>query len=204
MNKLKIPTHTLLVFSLLLISACVPGESNIPAGAEILPEREVATNTTSPTGSSPTEFEEIDVEPSSTPEPQSPQPAPSSTTLPVSDPLAPTEPQATNIPSYLAAAVNNLIRHFNLTEEVIEVESVQAVEWADASLGCPLPGESYAQVITPGYLITLEALDITYTYHTDTGDRVVLCSEDGTPLLQRIPIATDERTMDGEPWMPVD
>jgi hypothetical protein len=48
-------------------------------------------------------------------------------------------------------------------------------QWSDTSLGCPQEGFMYAQVITPGYLIVLEAQGQTYEYHTDTQANVVLC-----------------------------
>jgi hypothetical protein len=47
------------------------------------------------------------------------------------------------------------------------------MEWRDASLGCPVKGMMYAQVITPGFKITLEFEEQTYSYHTDTSTRVV-------------------------------
>lgn len=34
---------------------------------------------------------------------------------------------------------------------------LEAVEFRDASLGCPQPGMAYAQVITPGYRVWLDA-----------------------------------------------
>ena len=54
---------------------------------------------------------------------------------------------------------------------------MEAVEWSDASLGCPQEGFMYAQVITPGYLIILEAQGEQYEYHTDQTTNVVLCQE---------------------------
>jgi hypothetical protein len=51
------------------------------------------------------------------------------------------------------------------------------MEWSDASLGCPQEGMMYAQVITPGYLIVLEAQGQTFEYHTDQGTNVVLCQK---------------------------
>jgi hypothetical protein len=42
------------------------------------------------------------------------------------------------------------------TDEISFVETTE-VEWPDSSLGCPQPGMDYLQVITPGYLIRLEA-----------------------------------------------
>jgi len=50
--------------------------------------------------------------------------------------------------------------------------------WSDTSLGCPRPGMFYAQVITPGYLITLEVKGEKYEYHTDL-ERIILCREEG-------------------------
>ena len=82
----------------------------------------------------------------------------------------------------------------------IRLASVDAVEWSDASLGCPQPGMMYAQVITPGYRVVLEAEGQQYTYHTDTGQYAVLCGEDGMPVFPQIPVDPDE-IQDGKPWM---
>jgi hypothetical protein len=90
-----------------------------------------------------------------------------------------------------------------LSEDEITVERVEAVEWPDASLGCPQPGMMYAQVVTPGYLVELEAEGETITVHTDTGRQVVICGDDGQPILPAIPIDPDE-VLDGKPWIPVD
>ena len=61
-----------------------------------------------------------------------------------------------------------------MPEESILVESVEAVQWPDSSLGCPQPGMLYAQVVTPGYLIVLAVEDQTYEYHADLDRLVVL------------------------------
>jgi hypothetical protein len=61
----------------------------------------------------------------------------------------------------------------------------------------------YLQVLTPGYLVVLELKDRTYDYHTDTDQRVILCSEENSPSLPAIPVNPDE-ILDGKPWMPVD
>lgn len=65
--------------------------------------------------------------------------------------------------------------------DAISVVSVEVVEWSDAALGCPMPGQAYAQVLTPGFEITLSAGGETYTYHTDMDGDMVLCGEDGQP-----------------------
>ncbi len=59
----------------------------------------------------------------------------------------------------------------------------EAVDWRDSSLGCPEPGKSYLQVITPGYRVVLQADGQTYEYHTNREDRAVLC-KGGTPASQ--------------------
>jgi hypothetical protein len=65
--------------------------------------------------------------------------------------------------------------------ETISVTNIEAVEWPDAALGCPIPGQAYAQVLTPGFEIVLSAGGETYTYHTDKEGTMVLCGEDGQP-----------------------
>ena len=54
-------------------------------------------------------------------------------------------------------ARRDLSRQLGVDLESVEVLAVEAVEWPDSSLGCPSPGMMYAQVITPGYRILLEA-----------------------------------------------
>lgn len=73
------------------------------------------------------------------------------------------------------AAQRDLAQHLGVPESAVTVRTVESVEWPDASLGCPQPGMMYAQVITPGYRIVLEAGGKTYAYHTSQ-THVVLCS----------------------------
>lgn len=56
----------------------------------------------------------------------------------------------------------------------VEVVEVKAYKWTDISLGCPTPGESYAQQEVDGYRIVLNADDQQFIFHTDF-DRVVAC-----------------------------
>ncbi|MBI4322482.1 MAG: hypothetical protein HY675_28655 [Chloroflexi bacterium] len=72
-------------------------------------------------------------------------------------------------------SVQDLAQRLGISQDQITVAKVEEVEWGDTSLGCPEPGKLYAQVIIPGYRITLSAKGQTYEYHTDTGQRVVLC-----------------------------
>lgn len=70
----------------------------------------------------------------------------------------------------------DLAQRLGLDPDEIAVERVEAVDWPDASLGCPEPGMVYAQVITPGYRITLRHGQRTYVYHA-TATRAILCPE---------------------------
>lgn len=72
-----------------------------------------------------------------------------------------------------------LSRKFGIEADDIFLFNVEAVEWPDASLGCPQTSLSYAQVVTPGYRILLEANGQVYTFHTDETDRVILCTARG-------------------------
>lgn len=62
--------------------------------------------------------------------------------------------------------------------EDIKLVEVEPVQWRDTSLGCPKPGMMYAQVITPGYRLTLEVDGQPHVYHTDGGKLVVRCEEE--------------------------
>jgi hypothetical protein len=75
-------------------------------------------------------------------------------------------------------AVQDLAQRQGVEPGAVRVLSVEAVEWPDASLGCPQPGMMYAQVITPGYRLVLEAGGQTYEYHTDQDRFAVLCEKE--------------------------
>jgi len=72
-------------------------------------------------------------------------------------------------------AKEQLAQKFSVHPDEIKVFSVLAFEWPDTGLGCPLAGMSYADVITPGYQITLELDRSNYTFHTDTKEKAILC-----------------------------
>ena len=91
-------------------------------------------------------------------------------------PPQPTIPGATPAaqPGDRALAVADLATQLNISADAITVVSVERVEWNDASLGCAKPGRMYAQVISPGYRIVLEANGQNYEYHTG-GGRIIRC-----------------------------
>ena len=68
----------------------------------------------------------------------------------------------------------------------VSLVTVETMQWRDSSLGCPREGVQYLQVITPGYLILLQAGDRQYEFHADTGTAVVLCLIDGEDALKSL------------------
>ena len=65
---------------------------------------------------------------------------------------------------------------FGINPVSVKILDVEKVDWGDASLGNPEPGMMYAQVITPGFKMSLAADGGTYIYHTSM-DRVVFVGQ---------------------------
>lgn len=66
-----------------------------------------------------------------------------------------------------------------LSVEVDKITLVKSVEklWLNAALGCPRPGQFYAQGRVPGFQIWLEVEGTEYIYNTDFNGTVILCPE---------------------------
>jgi hypothetical protein len=103
----------------------------------------------------------------------------------------------------VASSRRDLALRLSIGPESIQLVSVETKEWPDASLGCPQPGVFYTQVLSPGFLVVLEADGATYKYHTDLESYVVLCGDDGPITELRFPVEPGE-ILDGDPWVPVD
>ncbi len=56
----------------------------------------------------------------------------------------------------------------------IDVTEVRDVNWPNSCLGVEAPGIACAQVITPGFVIVINAGHGPYTFHADTNGNVVL------------------------------
>ena len=100
---------------------------------------------------------------------------------PAPSPDAPTptagEPTTGEAPSEIEAAARRL-----LAEEVGEGDytlvSSEAMDWSDASLGCPQEGYAYAQVITPGYKLVFDLAGASHAVHTNAdGSHMVICPD---------------------------
>jgi hypothetical protein len=72
-------------------------------------------------------------------------------------------------------ARQDLANELEVDAGAVTLVQVQQVDWPDSSLGCPQPGGTYLQVITPGYRIELDAQGRRYMYHTDRQTTLVRC-----------------------------
>jgi hypothetical protein len=88
------------------------------------------------------------------------------------------EPRAATAVRLLDLARRDLAGRLKIDPEAVKTTFPVPRQWPDASLGCPRPGISYAQVVTPGFVIELEAGGKSYVYHSDL-ERVVPCSDPG-------------------------
>jgi len=68
------------------------------------------------------------------------------------------------------------LERFGIRWESVKILDLEKVDWGDASLGNPEPGMMYAQVITPGFKMSLTADGDTYIFHTSM-DRVVFVGQ---------------------------
>lgn len=85
-------------------------------------------------------------------------------------------PSPAAFPGPVAAAIGVLAEKLGIPVAEVTVTAWEPVDWPDASLGCPEPGMMYAQVITPGYQVFLEARGAIHRVHTDrSGRRIIVC-----------------------------
>jgi hypothetical protein len=75
-------------------------------------------------------------------------------------------PSGKPVEELVSEARADLAERLNISQSEITTFEVESILWNDASLGCPEPKKYYAQVITPGYKITLKANGKAYYYHT--------------------------------------
>lgn len=71
-------------------------------------------------------------------------------------------------------AIDALAADLQIAKDVILVDTIQALDWPDSSIGCPKPGMAYMQVITPGHKVTLRANGQTYVVH-EAGNKAFVC-----------------------------
>ena len=77
-----------------------------------------------------------------------------------------------------SAARRLLSETFDISLHAFVLNSVVEVEWPDAALGCPVEGQSYDQIVVPGYVMIFDQDNVKYTVNTDTqGLQVTICGD---------------------------
>lgn len=113
---------------------------------------------------------------SARPVPALSSPSAAATKAPTSSAAVPVPTDGGDASGLVDRARDEVAARAGVRPEAVQVVRVEAVDWPDTSLGCPQPGMLYAQVVTPGYLIVVEASGKRYEFHTDR-QRLVLCRE---------------------------
>jgi hypothetical protein len=108
------------------------------------------------------------------------------TVVPTRTPVEEVQPPVDKESAAVARAISDLQERQGIGKDEIMVDEVISTEFPDASLGVPEPGMSYAQVITPGYVIRLRAHGETYEYRVSS-ERVALVPEAQDPAMPTLP-----------------
>ena len=94
----------------------------------------------------------------------------------------PSTPAAPNLQQLVEKAKADLAQRLSIPASEISLVEATAVVWPNASLGCPKPGMAYAEVLTPGFLIILNAGNQAYEYHAGRGTEVIYCENPMPPV----------------------
>lgn len=91
---------------------------------------------------------------------------------------------AQDTPAEIQFALDALSQQVGTTVELDDLDRWvwEGTNFNDTSLGCPQPGQTYAQVLTPGYIFTLTYQGITYDYRVSEDGTIVLLCESGQAL----------------------
>lgn len=116
-----------------------------------------------------------EIESFSTPIPATP---PQSDDMPKDLPLS--IPRSPSLPALIEKAKADLAQRLSIPISQIKAIETKEAAWPDTSLGCPQPDIVYAQIPTPGYLVTLENAGNKYEYHVGIHGNVLYC-ENPTP-----------------------
>lgn len=73
------------------------------------------------------------------------------------------------------SARSDLAERLDVPLEDVRPLKAKDTVWNDSSYGCAQPDHSYAMVLVPGIIITLEANGEVYTYHGADGIEPFLC-----------------------------
>lgn len=90
-------------------------------------------------------------------------------------PLASPLPEDVVQSALMQAILTDAATRLGVGADQVVIAAIEPVDWPDTSLGCPKEGEFYAQVITPGYRVTVVSDGQRLEYHTDRAAHFVLC-----------------------------
>jgi hypothetical protein len=116
-----------------------------------------------------------------TPQPTAPSPVPTVSRPTVQPVVSPSSESSSNSEAQAAvdAAMHDAAGRLSLAIGAgdIHVQRVESRQWPDSSLGCPREGVMYSQIVTPGYLIVINAAGKQLEYHADSRGRIIFCQE---------------------------
>jgi hypothetical protein len=85
--------------------------------------------------------------------------------------------QATQVSESLTpaqeAAISAVVENLGVAAEQVKVVSTEPVEWPDSCLGISMEGTACTQVVTPGYLVTLDVAGKQVEYRTNQDATVI-------------------------------
>jgi hypothetical protein len=84
-------------------------------------------------------------------------------------------PMNPTLASVTEAVLADAVQRTGVDRGSLQVESAQAVTWADGSLGCPQPGMNYTMALVPGYRFKVRAGGQVLDYHASQRGYFVLC-----------------------------
>jgi hypothetical protein len=84
-------------------------------------------------------------------------------------------------PEVVQAAVDDAASRTGVVATEVTVVSSQSVTWPNPALGCPRRGVMYADVITPGYRVVVEAGGTSYDYRADQQGNISWCEDPPGP-----------------------
>ena len=74
-------------------------------------------------------------------------------------------------------ARKQLAEKLGLAPEEVSLIGAEKVTWPDTSLGCPKPGEMYAQMVVEGFKVELLAAGSRYVFHAGSDRKPFLCEQ---------------------------
>jgi hypothetical protein len=77
------------------------------------------------------------------------------------------------------AVVADAARRFKVAQTAVVLAHAERLTWSDSSLGCPEPGQAYAQTIVPGFRVVAKTAEGDFVYHTDAHGQILVCGPSG-------------------------